>query len=395
MTQPARTWNAVAAWLWRAATAVPSVAAAVTASEETGPSPFAVEVVYYDPAPGQFVNSVGLGDPSRALGAPDGHGLFTGNGNSVVTLGGFGGSLILRFDHVVEDHPLNPLGLDAIVFGNAFWVGGDPRARWAECATIEIALDADGSGAIDGKERWFLIPGSHLPTAAMMPATVTWDDDIMDTTYPPALTAWIPPGRSGVWTTVAFALPHAVFSVPVLFNDSTTPDRESVFGYADASPTLLLGDLDGDDMVDDPSLSPEDFYTVPDDPFTVGVDAGSGGGDAFDIAWAIDPQTGAPAGLTGFNMIRLINPVHAVLGPIGEKSPEIDAVADVRADLFGDADADEDIDLRDIAELGLCFEPGAPPAPTCAAFVRAPASPVDGAVATEVIRRMTGPRRAK
>lgn len=355
-------------------------------------SPFAVEVVRYEPAPGQFVNHAMLSDAAQALGPPAGEGTTTGNNSSVVNLGGFGGLLVLRFDHVVEDHPLNPMGLDAIVFGNAFWVGGDPEARWAESATIEIGLDADGSGAIDGAERWFLIPGSHLPATFIPLTVVTWDDNVSDATHPPALATWIPSGRSGTWRSGAYALPFEVFGSAVLFNESMSAGEEGVFGYADTSPTLLLGDLDGDDVIDAPAMTPETFYTVPDDPLTVGIDPESGGGDAFDIAWAVDPTTGVAANLPGFDMIRITNPTHIILGPLGEKSPEIDAVADVRAEPFADADADEDIDLRDMSALWACFDPNLPATETCLVFLPGDEDHVDAGAAEEALFRMTGPR---
>ena len=49
----------------------------------------------------------------------------------------------MRFDHLVADETYNPMGLDFIVYGNAFWVGGDPQRRWAEPAYVEIMLDVD------------------------------------------------------------------------------------------------------------------------------------------------------------------------------------------------------------------------------------------------------------
>jgi hypothetical protein len=111
---------------------------------------------------------------------------------------------------------------------------------------------------------------------------------------------------------------------------------EGIWGYADTSPTLILGDTDADNAIDDPDLSPADFYTVPDDPLAVGIGPGygtrggkGGGGDAFDIAWAIDPSTGAPAGLDGFDFIRITTAVVRVDVLLGETSPEIGGVADV------------------------------------------------------------------
>ncbi len=357
--------------------------------------PFASAMIDYSPAPGQFVNDDNFNDPSVALGPPAAGGFDVPGVSSLVTLGGFGGSITLAFTATVEDHPLNPFGMDAVVFGNAFFLGSNPDVHWAECATIEISLDANGNGLPDGppEEPWQLIPGSHIGDPAGQFTVVTWDDDIADDTYPPEDASWIPPGYSGTWTTQAHALPVDLFGPPAVTNPSEDSEVEGIFGYAEYSPTLKLGDLDGDNVVDDPDVAPEDFYTVADDPLTVGITPGSGGGDAFDIAWAIDPTTGTPARLTGFDFIRLTSAVNAVSELFGEKSPEIDAVADVSPDPFGDFDEDGDIDLLDAAGLQTCFSPEGALNPGCGSFDRNGDDVVDLTDAAICLGRMTGPMR--
>lgn len=257
------------------------------------PSPFAVRVLEYTPADGQFVNDPQFNDPVRALGAPIGGGtLFAGN-SKVVTLGGFGGSITLGFARHVQDDPRNPFGIDCIIFGNAFWPGGDPLRRFAEAAVIEIAADVNNNGLAD--DPWYLIPGSHIHDAGSQQ-------------------------RDG-----RYILPEIPFAAPPLINSD--PNEEEVFGYADATPVLRLGDLDGDNLIDDATITPERFYTVPDDPYEVGITPGSGGGDGFDIAWAIDPATGEPAHLRGFDFIRITTAVDADSGELGEVSAEIGGVA--------------------------------------------------------------------
>lgn len=253
---------------------------------------FASKVIAYNPAPGQFVSDPLYNDPNDALGPPDGAGKISGNNTSVVTLGGYGGSITLGFEFTVFDHPGNPFGLDAIVFGNAFYLQGDTERRWAEAALIEISYDANGNGLAD--DDWYTIPGSSLSAPISLPLPSDFDG-------------------------------------PVLVNNSGSSSVESYYGYADVTPTLLLGDTNGDGTIDDPSMLPEEFYTNPDDPMTTDITPGSGGGDAFDIAWAIDPVTGAPANLVGFDFIRITTAVDSVNGSFGEVSAEIDAVADVRS----------------------------------------------------------------
>lgn len=325
------------------------------AAARAGDSWFATRVVHYAPAPGQFVNLAQFNDPGRALGPPNGGGTISPDNSGVVTLGGFGGSITLAFDRPVLDDPRNPMGLDLIIFGNASYVGGDPSRRFAECAIVEVSRDDNQNGLAD--DAWFLIPGSHLAapfTASLF--TMTWDNDTADPTNGPALASWLPPGTPAfppllVWHTATHRLPTSVFGVAgVLVNphgaDAAT---EGVWGYADHTPTLLLGDLTGNNIVDDPSLLPEDFYTLPDDPLAVGITPGSGGGDAFDIAWSVDAATGAPANLDRIDFVRITNPVHALLGPLGEWSAEIDAVAIVRPALHqADFDRDGAVTVADV-----------------------------------------------
>lgn len=352
--------------------------------------PFASAVLRYDPAPGQFVNVVDFNDPAKALGPPRGMGTSTPDNTSIVSLGGFGGSITLAFDHTVMDDRLNPLGMDAIVFGNAFWLGGNPLDHWAECATIEISLDENGNGAAD--DTWYLIPGSHIPDPIGQLLVVAWDDDVADDTYPPAFDTWLPPGMSGVWTTEAYELPADPFGSLVVTNPSIDPEVEGLFGYAEYTPTLLLGDLDADNEVDDPAIPSEEFYTVPDDPLVVGMTPRSGGGDAFDIAWAIDPETGTSANLPGFDFIRISTAVESVAGPVAEKSAEIDAVADVAPDPFGDFDDDGDIDLLDVGAFQVCFGVADVLASGCGRLDREPDGFIDLNDWAAMFGRVTGPK---
>lgn len=317
---------------------------------------FADAVVSYQPAPGQFINNPLFNDPSRALGPPVGGGTISADNTKLVSLGGFGGSIVLRFFQPVLDDPCNPFGLDFIVFGNAVWVSGNPNRRFAEGTIIEIARDANANGIAD--DPWFVIPGSHIantpPSATPVNAaqSQSWDDTATTPT-PPANIAWYPsamfyPGRPSIYSTSTFRLP-ALFETQVLQNpNGSAATREGVWGYADCSPTLLLGDTNADNVVDAPALAAAEFYTVPDNPFAVGVTPGSGGGDAFDIAWAVDPVSGAPANLGVFDFIRISTGVSFVAGVLGEISSEVSAVSDARPrELFFDVNSDASTNAED------------------------------------------------
>lgn len=318
-------------------------AAVLTASAAAFAGDFADAVVSYAPAPGQFVNNALYNNPARALGAPIGGGTLAADNTKVVSLGGFGGSITLKFNQTVVDDPCNPFGLDAIIFGNAFLVAGNPNRHWAEGAVIEISRDANANGLAD--DAWFVIPGSQGPLPI---ESQDWDNN-PGTSTPPSNLAWYPSGAPPMLSTSTFALP-AIFDAQVLQNpNGLGATTEGVWGYADCSPTLLLGDTNADNAVDSPGMSAGEFYTSPDNPFAVGITPGSAGGDAIDIAWAIDPITGAPAGLGGFDFIRITSGVNFVPGPQGEISPEIGGVADARPrEAFYDRTGDSIATIEDL-----------------------------------------------
>ncbi|MDX2116020.1 MAG: hypothetical protein SFZ24_10455 [Planctomycetota bacterium] len=309
---------------------------------------FADGVVAYAPAPGQFVNNAQFNQPSRALGPPGvAGGTLAPDNSKAVTLGGFGGSIVLRFSEPVLDDPCNPFGLDAVVYGNGFYVGGAAGRRWAEAGIVEISRDANGNGVAD--DPWFVIRGSHLPES---PASVLesqrWDLNAA-TPDPPANLGWYPAGAPASFVTTTFGLP-ALFDTFVLENpNGVGAALEGVWGYADCSPTLVLGDLNGDNVVDTPGMSAGAFYTSPDNPRAAGVTPGSGGGDAFDIRWARDPETGAAAGLASFDFVRISTGANFLAAVLGEVSTEVSAVADVRPrEAFFDRTGDGAADVEDL-----------------------------------------------
>ncbi|MEL7483028.1 MAG: GC-type dockerin domain-anchored protein [Planctomycetota bacterium] len=264
--------------------------------------PFATEVVDYSPAPGQFVTNPDFNDPTDALGPPST--LPDPATTETVTLGGLGGSITLRMTRTVIDDPRNRLGLDAIVFGNAFYIAGDPNRRFAEPGLIEIALDANNNGIAD--DPFFPIAGSH------------------GTTIP------LPPELNG-----------PVIEAPPGFPS----DTDFIFGYADASPRAPLPE--GQD--------PADFYTIPDDPTSIDIDEGTAGGDAFDIAWAVIPGTLTRANLPGFDFIRITTGPDVPAGIFGEVSTEVDAVADARPPCPADTNLDGTLDPADFNAWVIAF----------------------------------------
>lgn len=118
--------------------------------------PWADAVVSYDPgasaAPGYKDPAAALGEPARFTGKRFG---FPGavtpfnpvfDDDEIVSLGR-GGHLTLRFDEPVHNDPLNPWGIDLLIFGNAGYIDtAFPRGRAGGTfgrgeATLELSPD--------------------------------------------------------------------------------------------------------------------------------------------------------------------------------------------------------------------------------------------------------------
>lgn len=249
---------------------------------------FAGQTILYRPAPGQ--GAAVLDDPTAATGAPDGR---------TVTLGGFGGSITLRMNTPIIDRPGEP---DFVIWGNAFYIGGDPRIRWAEPGLVEVSTDA---------VTWHLIGGSvfnisNPPTSNAL--TVTWTNN-SGTNWP----AW----AEGMGTlTLSNTTLGPVFLDRLRASDSAHTNSpaeagETLYGFADVTPK---------------GNAPTGAW-LPDNPFVFGVQGS--GGDAVSLEWAVDrdgnPLYEAIRHLE-FRYVRITTAVHVDLGVLGECSTEIDAV---------------------------------------------------------------------
>lgn len=257
----------------------------------SGEDPWADAVVIYnaiDPNPGFDSPALTLGEPiSAGVSAPSNSSI-----HSIGTPGASPGSYItLKFNTPITDDPLNPMGLDFIVYGNAFWVGGNPANKWIEAGLVEVSEDVNTNGIAD--DAWYVMPGSRNYSASVLPLGIANPS--------PSLAGFV--SNSGVGGV------------------------ESNWGYADLTPT---------------QQKYLDNYVRPDDPMTVGLTSRSGGGDAFDIAWARD-GTGQPANLTQIHFVRVSAFLQTPGGFIGDLTPEVDAVADVAplVDVDGDSILDE------------------------------------------------------
>ncbi len=112
------------------------------------------EILDYRPAIGQWVNELPKyadGDGQAEMNAKV---LKDLQNNELITLGGFGGYVVMEFDRPIT----NEEGYDFKIFGNAF-------AGSSEAGIVSVANDDNGNGKPD-KEEWYELKGSayDLPT---------------------------------------------------------------------------------------------------------------------------------------------------------------------------------------------------------------------------------------
>src|SRR5262249_2907402 len=178
---------------------------------------------------------------------------------------GWGGSITLAFDRPILHDPLHPGGYDFIVYGNSFYVGGNPQISFESPGYVEVGLDMNGNGVPDPGEPFYLLRGKPDPGT------------------PPQ-----------------FPLPASLYGA---IDHRQLP----VIGYANVTPT----DGRGDPLV--PNTN---------DPMLGGITPGSAGGDAFDLSWAVDAQ-GQSVKLDHADFIRITHALNAQHPLFGRSATQI------------------------------------------------------------------------
>lgn len=144
-------------------------------------NPFAVHVMAYNPAPAPKVNVYPLlkdvKSRQQAL-LVCGRNL-KGEEKSRVTLGGFGGSIDVAFDHTVLNTPGK---YDfAILRKPAEGVLDDPA--WDYPIGVAVAYDRNGNGEQDEDEHWYYLASADYPNPKSQEVSVVYSDNEGKTQY--------------------------------------------------------------------------------------------------------------------------------------------------------------------------------------------------------------------
>jgi hypothetical protein len=230
------------------------------------------------PAPGQNNNkSLGSMDAARTLEGKTG----------LVSLGAWGGYIVLGFDHTVINEPGKE---DFIVYGN-------PSANFAEPGIVWVMQDENGNGLPD--DTWYELKGSEYGKAG-------YERDYAVTYTKPAV------GGNISWTDNKG-------------NSGTVNLINPTFQYFPSWITGTEYTLKGS-VLPKTGLSSSGLITSM--PFAFGYADNLVGGDKMDIANAID-KDGKSLSLTGIDFVKIQTGIQANLGILGELSTEVAGVADL------------------------------------------------------------------
>ncbi len=298
--------------------------------EEDAPSPYITSVVEYCPAPGQYTNLMPLyeeGDTQERMNQKVAERLVD-NAQGVVSLGGYGGYVVVGFDHTIE----NVEGrCDFRVRANAYYAEAtESSAAGGSCEAgiIVVAYDANKNGVADDDE-WYEIAGSsHID---------------------PTQEEWYSVAREAGGD-VAF---YAEYEITYR-NAAEEPDVEDFATYISWSDSR-----GGEGYIPKSSYHTQSYFPgwIESSELTFkgsrlpqnGVDSGGNGtnyilykflygyadnatndddGSAIDISWAVDSR-GESVGLPGVDFIKIYTAVNQVNGWLGECSTEVSGVEDL------------------------------------------------------------------
>ena len=341
--------------------------------------PWLTRVYEYRPAPGQFINTLPLarvGEPvdsvlARCRASICGRidtttQIFQGQvitridtvwAESLISLGGYGGYVIVGFDHPV----VNMHTWDFDIQGNAFYSDMMVSGGSCEPGIVMVGVDADGDGVPSDGDKWYELAGSEYShPKTQHDYTITYyrpdenkpktpsatDHSLIDTTY----IRWTsndvnPDSTSGYMSRNSF---HMQPYWPLWLQGEETLTFSGTKMRCNA---VDIGGNDGNPYFVQFCFPWGYVDNLPNNPFRQpGVEGYNPG---FKIDWAVDEQ-GRHVNLTHINFIKVYNAVNQYCGWIGETSTEVAAGIDYHPDavmpviIEGDVNGDGEVSVIDI-----------------------------------------------
>lgn len=255
-----------------------------------------VTVIEYNPAPGQFVNTLPIIESENDILQKAQQNLERG---SMISLGAFGGYMVVKFDTPLA----NAEGNDFVILGNAF-------ATSAEPGVVMVSRDANQNGIAD--DRWYEIAGSEYARSTKNYEITYYRPTAENDTSEEAIKEYIRwsdnQGNSG-WLT-----------------KNTTHKQPYYPTWIGADSLTFRGTLLPDNAIDEKGdgsyfkLAPFEWGYADNQPNS------NEAGCSFDIDWAVDTE-GNKIDIEAIDFIRIYTgTIAADHGQIGEASTEISAI---------------------------------------------------------------------
>ena len=290
--------------------------------EQVAYSPYISKVLEYNPAPGQFINTMPVyeeGDTYETM-RQKAEEAIVGTNKSLISLGAWGGYVTFAFDHSVVNQPDE---MDFLIEGNAFLTSATQRGGSSEPGIVMVSVDVNQNGQPD--DPFYELAGSeyHRPntlhqyalTYHRTPADHVPEYEkkspITDSTY----ILWTDnQGMSGYVKKNSFHtqdyFPKWLEDSSLTFYGSCLPDN----AYdANGDGNYWVLDFYGQGYVD---CNPNDSVHL----------------NSFDISWAVT-EDGWPISLPCADFVRVYTGMNQECGWIGESSTEISHARDLHISL--------------------------------------------------------------
>jgi len=342
--------------------------------------PWLTRVYEYRPAPGQFVNTLPVcrvGEPVDSVLARCHRSIcgYTDTvtqhvlgqlvtridtvwAQSMISLGGYGGYVIVGFDHPV----VNMHTWDFEIQGNAFVSEREAQGGSSEPGIVMVGVDIDGDGVPSDADRWYELAGSdyhhpltqhqysityYRPDEGKQRTPSRVDPNLNDTTY----IRWTsndvnPDSTSGYMSrNIAHMQPYWPLWMSqeetLTFTGSKLRNNAIDMGGNEGNSYYVQYFLDWgyvDNLPNNPRRVPQE-----NSPYNPG----------FKIDWAVDEQ-GNHVNLTHIDFIKVYNAVNQYCGWLGETSTEVAGGIDYHPDaelpqsLLGDVNGDGIVNVSDV-----------------------------------------------
>jgi chitodextrinase len=281
---------------------------------------YASRVIEFLPAPGQFTNE-SLAKSTSA------ESILNNNPTGGISLGGFGGYVILGFEQPIVNHPQNPYGVDFSIAGNSF--AGDLYGTWTEPGAVRVMKDLNGNGIPDDGE-WYELAGSdYYLSSTQKNVEMTYYNPHYNERYTvPWRTNY---GENGALLSNRYHS-HSYYPDPFDFGcdrDSLTYTGNVIKSSLDMSTqnyvnfyrAPIFGYCDNRGYAAD--------LTNPRNPYF--SDAKGAATDGFDLSWAVDSE-GNRVELDQVDFVKIYTAGNANAGWLGEWSTEVMGIAITKPD---------------------------------------------------------------